>query len=519
MSGGLGILWIVRALSRRPSPRDPMLLALGTVCLLCAGSLTLSALPAKEARAASTPIVFVQGGIEGTVGSAVDIPIAFENGGNHVAAASFTVQYDAACLAVAPGDQNQDGNPDAVRVDAPGQFRPSIRLTNDGQVGSVKIILADYMPPMAALEDTAALITIHASIVCPVDPGQEVLAYVRFDPTRDVGFSGPTGQDMPGNSRDGTVRVIGGLVTPTQTPTPGSGTPMPTVTPSPTSTPAPRQVLSLAIKAEPEQLSSANRNAIFVLDYSLLAFDSRVALNVMVPQYTTFDEAHSSIGWQCGGTTAGSQCRIQVNDPARPGSTGGRLFFATPMNWPPPASATQITLTITVEVNGAALGQPQELVVPLLTGALTPPADTLGFDLHTEQTELLAGQDQQVTYTFQYANNSQAILEDVEFDLLVPGVATVYPAADVSPGWTCRIKSEEQVSCRLMVSQLQPGAQGQAPFTLRWEPGALSSLNVLTLIVYAMHNEQVVSSNVSVIPVRQPLNSGAQMFLPLVIRG
>ncbi len=144
------------------------------------------------------PTLFVQGGLGGTVGSLVDVPLALDTAGAHVAALSFALDYDATCLALTLDDQDRNGLPDAIVIDAPTQFHAAVSVNPGGQQGQLSVMLVDYIPPLAALHDTAALMTIQFQIVCPLAPGLIDYAYVRFASTPAVGFSDNEGAICPG---------------------------------------------------------------------------------------------------------------------------------------------------------------------------------------------------------------------------------------------------------------------------------------------------------------------------------
>lgn len=505
----------------RSPPRRLIGLVLGIgFAMLITLILCATVLAADAPVAARTSALFVQGGLAATVGSLVDVPIGFDSGGAHVAALSFSLDYDSECLALSPDDQNHDGLPDAFMLDAPTQFIPSIDMNPGNQQGRVDVILADYIPPLAALRDSAALFTIQFRIICPLAPGLVFDAHVDFATTPVAGFSDPSGYDLPGVARGGAVQVIGAIPgatpTPIETTTPPAGSPTPTAT---ATAPVPNSVVLIEVMALPEQLTYADRSVIFVLDYVVLEAESDVMLSIPVPQHTYFDATASTLGWQCDSDIVNRKCQFALYETTRQSSMNGRLFFAVGLNWPLPAKVTQIEFVGTIETKGEPSSQIQSLVLPLHSVDVIPQIGDLALDLNTVTPELVAGRDHELPYTFTYTNSGQTVLHAVEFYLILPVSATVRRPSEEIFAWECASTASNQVVCTVMLNEIQPGAQGQAPFMLVLEASSLRNMSAIALVVYAVHEGIVLSSDASGVPIRQfwePDVGGTKYFLPFI---
>lgn len=514
--GLVTILWISYLLYLLPRPVAPVFTAPSS------GHTRYRGAPAILASRA--PAIFVQGGLAGPVGGLVDVPIAFDSVGDHVAALSFSLDYDDTCLALDPTDQNHNGVPDAIVIDAPTQFFPSITVNPGGQKGRLNVVLADYIPPLAALRDTAALLTIQFRIVCPVAPGDTDYAVVGFAETPAVGFSDNAGRDLPGVARAGVVQVIGAIPgstpTPTVTPTPLAGSPTPTLIPTAPSTPLPPPPMVLEVSAWPERITRADRSVIFILDYVLLTTKSNVALDILVPEHSYFDTAASTFGWQCGSELVNRHCQFPLYDTTHPNSLNGRLFFAVGLNWPLPAAVTQLEWTATVMVNGEPSQQIQHLVLPVLPIDTSPVATTLTLDLSTTTAELIAGRDHELLYTFAYTNSSQTALPGIAFHLALPPATTIHAAPGAAFGWNCIVVTGGQQECTLPVDDIQPGATGKEQFVLSLAPARYrETMSAVVLVVYATQYDRVISSHSLVVQMLEPPENEPgpiRLFLPLI---
>ncbi|MCX6046411.1 MAG: hypothetical protein NT075_14995 [Chloroflexi bacterium] len=525
------------------SSRNPSACLLGMATILCISALLYLLLPPAALAfvdsadwqqsstqgtsgllAARTPAIFVQGGLAGPVGSMIAVPIAFDSVGDHVAALSFTLDYDDTCLALDPADRNRDGLPDSIVMDVPAQFFPSISVNPGGQSGRLSVVLADYIPPLAALLDTAALVTIQFQIVCPLAPGLITYASVDFATAPAVGFSDNTGRDLPGVARAGVVEVIGAIPgitpTPTVTPTPLAGSPTPTLIPTAPSTPIPPPAMVLEVSAWPERITRADRSVLFILDYVVLTTKDDLALDILVPQHSYFDAMASTFGWQCGSEVVNQHCRFPLYDTAHPNNLNGRLFFAVGLNWPLPASVTQIAWTATVMVNDEPSNQVQPLVLPVLPADSSLPSNPLTLDLSTANAEFVVGHDHELLYTFTYTNSGQVPLAGIAFHLVLPPATLIRQAPSAPFDWHCRFAVDGQQECALSAAEISPGAPGKQQFVLSFVTAvARSTKSAIVLVVYATQAGRVLNSHSLVVPMQQPEGNEPEiirLFLPLI---
>ena len=480
--------------------------------------------PAAPALTSNVTTLFVQGGLAAPVGSLVDVPLALDTAGAHVAGLSFSLDYDANCLALDPADGDRNGLPDAIVIDAPAQFRASASVNPGGRQGRLDVMLIDYIPPLAALRDTPALITIQFRVICPLAPGLIDYAYVRFASTPAVGFSDNEGRDLPGVAREGVVQIIGAI--PSETPTPTAtlfipfGSPTPTLIATAPSTPIPPPLVLIETLVAPQRITRSDRSMIFIVDYVVLTTMSNVTLSIRVPEHTYFDMTASTLGWQCGTEIVNRQCQFPLYETNRQTSMSGRLFFAVTLNWPLPAQVTQIEFTSLIQVNGVPSNQIQHLILPVLTMD-APQSGALTLDLQTNTAELVTELDHELAYTLTYTNSSQTVLQAVTFHLVLPPAATIRPAPDTSFDWACWLVATGQPECTFEVSELEPGAKGQAQFILNLAPPTRrNAVSAVVVVVYASQEGRVVSSNSAVVPIRQPLATDPdrrRLLLPLII--
>lgn len=471
--------------------------------------------------AASMPRLFIPGGLAAPVGSLVDVPIAFDSGGTHVAAISFSLDYGHECLAFDPADQDKNGLPDALLFNAPAQFFPSVAVHAAEQHGRIDIILADYIPPLAALPDTSALVTIQFRIVCPVAPGLTQNAHVRFAAAPAVGFSDPAGRAIAGAAYDGTVQVIGALPDPSptviQTTTPPSPTPPVSPTPTPGGTIPPPQV-ALELTAWPERITPTDRSLFLILDYIVLMATGDATISATVPQAVQVDTTSSTPGWLCEAKLANNQCLFLLPKQTLHHSVSGRLFLTMKLN-SPPGAGTQLDFVATLQTNDGLSSQTQHLVLPVLPADPPPPLSALSVDLVAETSEVIAGLDDSLVYTLTYTNTTGAALQGVEFHLILPTAGAVRSTEEVLLDWHCLLVTNRQSVCTLQVDMIEPGTR-QQQFMLQLEQlSQLKDMAIFILAVYVTHNGKILSTSSSLVPVRQRLVDEFVMFLPLIARG
>lgn len=472
--------------------------------------------------AASMPTLFVHGGLAAPVGSVVDVPIAFDSGGTHVAALSFSLGYDHGCLALDLADQDKNGLPDAITFNAPGQFFPSIAASSSDYEGRIDVVLADYIPPLAALHDTIALVTIRFRIVCPVPPGLMQNAHLRFAAVPAVGFSGPTGHPIAGASYGGTVQVIGALPEPsptlTQT-TPPPPPPPPSPTPTPGGTIPPPQV-ALEIAAWPERMTRTDRSVFLILDYIVLMSAGDATISALVPQAVQVDATSSTPGWLCETSPMDSQCLLLLPRRTLQHNPSGRLFLAMEVDSPLLDEITQLDFAATLQTNDGLSSQTQHLILPVLSAEPPPTLSELILDLVTETSELVTELDHQLSYTLTYTNTSNAALQGVEFHLIVPATGAVRSPVEDTVDWHCLSVANRQSVCTLQVDKIEPGAPRQQQFVLELEePAQLQEMSGLAVAIFATRSGKILSTASSLVPIRQYNRDKSFTFLPLVEKG
>lgn len=486
---------------------------------------------AAPALTSNVTTLFVQGGLAAPVGGIVDVPLALDTAGAHVAALSFSLDYDATCLALDPTDSDQNGVPEAIVIDAPAQFRAFISVNPNHRQGRLDVLLIDYIPPLASLRDTPSLITIQFRVICPLAPGLIDYAYVRFATLPAAGFSDNDGRDLPGVTREGVVQIIGAIPgatpTPTQTPFAPVGSPTPTLIATAPSTSIPAPVVLLETMTAPERIARTDRSVIFVVDYVVLTAVSNVTLRIEVPEHTNFDTAASTLGWQCSTEIVNRVCQFPLyvadqHEANRQTTMSGRLFFAVTLNWPLPPKVTQIAFVATIVANGEPSSQIEPVVLPVLSTDATPLPDGLALTLQSMAPELVAGREHELLYSFTYTNSGQSTLKAVELRLVLPPAATVRAPAGGTLQWNCPSAATEQDVCTIFVQEIQPNGQAQAPFLLQLEPSAVLKMGAVVLVAYAVQEERMLSGATSIVPIRQSAEGPSDdtlLFLPFIING
>ena len=134
-------------------------------------------------------------------------------------------------------DENGNGIPDGIAFDMSPQFFPSVSYDADDENGELDIIIADYSPPLAALDDSDHLRRVGFTAICqPVSEDGDTTR-IDFSSEPAVSFSSPNGQPVSGRAAGASVLIIPQPdVTPQPTPT---ATFTATPVPSPTATPVP----------------------------------------------------------------------------------------------------------------------------------------------------------------------------------------------------------------------------------------------------------------------------------------
>jgi hypothetical protein len=240
----------------------------------------------------------------------------------------------------------------------------------------------------------------------------------------------------------------------------------------------------------------------------------------MLPPHVQFNAVTSTLGWQCESSAANPQCRFPLYTQTGQNSMSGRIFFGVLVGGLLPTEVTQLEFTATLAIDGAAGSQTQQLVLPVLPADATPPPPgDLTLDLSSKPSELLMGRDHALSYSFTYTNTSPAVLEELDFHLMLPSVGIVHPAEVAQLDWLCSPEGDEQQVCSFSVAALEPGAKRQAPFTLELaQSSRLKGMRALVTAAYAVRKGQTLSSDVVVVPIQQGLDDRFPVFLPLIAK-
>jgi hypothetical protein len=474
--------------------------------------------PSNPALMTSGPTLYIPGGVTAHTGELVDVPVAFDSFGAPVAALSFSLDYEQECLAFEAGDQDGDGAPDGFIVDAPAQFFPSLSWDVNDEDGELDVVLADYIPPLAILQDSAALFTFRFRVVCPLLAGQTRVTILRFAATPPIGFSDPVGFSLPGNARDGLVQIVGG-------PGGGMGTPTPTPSLPPTNppstgtpTPAPAPVVLLEMTSWPERLSYADRHILLSMDYAILSSLPQATFQLALPPQTRPELPISTAGWQCTTDATQSNCWFPLSGLSLQNSRNGRIFLALTVDSPLPSQVTQLAFAVTLLLNDRPDYPLLTLTLPVLPNGTSTIPSLLGLAVQTNATELTVGSDQQLAYTMVYTNHSNLTLAGVSFHLILPSVADLQATTTNAVTWNCSSVGHEQQDCVSQAFDLPAEARTQQQFVLKFATSSrLNEMNALVVVAYAERESKILISASSVVPIRRRCAANRRVLLPVVM--
>ena len=217
----------------------PVIVAVLLITLLgnVARGSTHTASAAAPVAQTEEPVLLVTNGLRVNAGDMITVPIRFQSGNQDVAGIGLSLDFDRSCLAFDETDENGNGIPDAIAFDMSPQFFPSVSYDADDENGELDIIIADYSPPLAALDDSDYLISVGFTAICQPVNGNGDTTRIDFSSEPAVSFSSPNGQPVSGRAAGASVLIIPQPdVTPQPTPT---ATFTATPVPSPTATPVP----------------------------------------------------------------------------------------------------------------------------------------------------------------------------------------------------------------------------------------------------------------------------------------
>lgn len=143
------------------------------------------------------------------VGRTVDVPVVFNSNGLAVAATAFSVDYAEECLSFDPTDNNNDGIPDAITINAPADLTVYVKATTDDTDGELDFFIADTTPPFAALPD-GAVANIKLTVICLSVANDGAPLRIGFSSDPVASFSNADGRTMPGRTQEGAITVLPG---------------------------------------------------------------------------------------------------------------------------------------------------------------------------------------------------------------------------------------------------------------------------------------------------------------------
>ena len=234
-------------MSHHSPTKRPWILLL--IVLPLAATLLLGPRRLTAAMPAGAPLLSIPSQIPAMPGSSVSVPVTFSSGSNSIASLVFSIDFNEAYLSFDPADNDNDGIPDAITLNAPAAFSAQVNYDAADSDGELDFVIADFALPFSTLQDgVVATITFTAQ-----HPLWTVDARVGFSQHPPISFGSVAGQSVPGSGVEGSVRievdpnftpqlvnlpVILKQKTPTATPIP-SVTPTPPPSPTPTSTDTP----------------------------------------------------------------------------------------------------------------------------------------------------------------------------------------------------------------------------------------------------------------------------------------
>jgi hypothetical protein len=156
------------------------------------------------------PNLLIPANVPALNGLPVAVPVVFTANGEEIGSATFSVDFDQACLSFDPADSNGDDIPDAVALSLPGGFDASVTYDGADTDGEIDFFVADTFAPVGTLTDgTIATVTFTAT--CPTTPGNNRIVPVRFSTDPAASYGGTLGQAVPGTSTDGSVEILSGI--------------------------------------------------------------------------------------------------------------------------------------------------------------------------------------------------------------------------------------------------------------------------------------------------------------------
>ena len=211
---------------------------------------------------------------------------------------------------------------------------------------------------------------------------------------------------------------------------------------------------------------SPNSVLAYTLSYQNVgnAMAAGVTITDVVPDYTTFNPAASTLGWLCSpSNNAGSTCTLLPGD-LGPGASGSATFAVT-VDANVPVLVTLLENTASITDDGSHGSEP------------TPENNT-----DTETTPLQAAPDLTITkddgldivspgsllvYAINYANVGDQDATGVVVSETVPVATTFDAGASLPTVWSCADGSTGGTACTVTIGDLPAGAGGSLSFAVR----------------------------------------------------
>jgi len=159
----------------------------------------------RSSAQATVAILSLGDNLTAVPGEPLAIPVRLTTQGNAVAAAAFTLRFDATHFTFDPADRNGDALPDAVTFALPPlSTQPFLTVTHTSE--TLSIFVTDVAATPAPLSE-GALVTVTLTVL-PLPEGMPVTSEITFDPSTLPSLGSPTGASVPVQSAGSTVSII-----------------------------------------------------------------------------------------------------------------------------------------------------------------------------------------------------------------------------------------------------------------------------------------------------------------------
>lgn len=159
----------------------------------------------------TVPVTLTVVGPQLTIGDATvfadqtfTVPLTLATNGTAVAATTFAITYDTACLHIAATDSNGDSLLDALRVALPSAVQTVAQL--DATAGKLNLFLADTTPPLTPLPD-GVIATLTVTARCRPAYGATAPTALTFAANSPATFGDPTGHTLLGRTQGSAIVI------------------------------------------------------------------------------------------------------------------------------------------------------------------------------------------------------------------------------------------------------------------------------------------------------------------------